>query len=415
MNQNCGYKLHVRWKSPRVAGRPHDTSHTEIWDSAIPPSVSPFGASPRAVTEALYYHQHCFADVAAAAAGCRLNPLRSVMPLVAGSIPLQHAIVLLAATHRQRPPVELMTLKSNALKTFAETLPHLDDTTKLAVILVLLFTDFVHSGQSPWFTHLSAVAKIMENMHDGRNERSLLREDSHRAMVLQFYWFDTMNALLLARPPILPACFLEDALRVNEEQAKSKWDSITFDAFGFTERMFLVLSRIVRGYDCSMEEVQALGIPDVCCFVGDGWTLEDAEERVHMEEVWKHTATTYLMTRLPPYRWPRHVFEIYARQVFEHASCLAPSSAKRRRILFPLLFAGSCTPYKERKEFMRKYCVECFENTKLGVFRMGLGVLQQVRVLREREAEERRAVGGRAYSCWRNVTTATDGPFADAT
>ena len=336
------------------------------------------------------------------------------MPLVAESVPLQHAIVLLAATHRKKPAVELMRLKSKALKTFANALTHLNNTSKLAVILVLLFADFVYNGQSPWFTHLSAVAKIMENMHGAEYQRSLLQEDSQRAIIFQFYWFDTMNALLVAQPPILPTHFLKDALRIGREHVKSDLDSITFDTYGFSERMFLLLSRIVRGDDHSIEEIQGLEVPSVDSFIGDGWTRKDAEERVHTEQVWKHATVTYLMTRRPPYRWPRQVFEKHAQQVFEHASCLAPSSAKRRCILLPLLFAGSCTQYSERIDFMRRYCAESFRDTNFGVFQMGLGILQQVWTLRAREEEERKAVGGRAYSCWRNVTAVTDIPFVDA-
>lgn len=147
--------------------------------------------------------------------------------------------------------------------------------------------------------------------------------------------------------------------------------------------------------------------------MGDGWTRKDAEERVHTEQVWKHATVTYLMTRRPPYRWRRQVFELHAQQVFEHASCLAPSSAKRSCILLPLLFARSCTPYSERVDFMRRYCVESFRDTKFGVFQMGLGILQQGLTLRWREEEERKAAGGRAYSCWRNVTALTDTSFVD--
>ena len=301
-----------------------------------------------------------------------------------------------------------MSLKSKALKTFANALPHLNDTSKLAVILVLLFADFVYNGQSPWLTHLSAVAKIMENMHGAEYKRSLLQEDSHRAIIFQFYWFDTMNALLVAQPPTLPAHFLEDALRISGEQAKSDLDSITFDTYGFSERVFLLLNRIVRGHDPSIDEIQGLEVPRIDSLVDDGWTRKDAEERVHTEQVWKHAIVTYLLTRRPPYRWPRQVFELHAQQVFEHASCLPPSSAKRRCILLPLLFAGSCTSYSERIDFMRRYCVECFRDTKFGVFQMALGILQQVWTLRSREEEERKAVGGRAYSCWRNVTAVAD-------
>ena len=304
-----------------------------------------------------------------------------------------------------------MRLKSKALKTFANALPHLNDTSKLAVILVLLFADFVYNGQSPWFTHLSAVAKIMENMHGAEYKGSLLQEDSHRAIIFQFYWFDTMNALLIAQPPTLPAHFLEDALRISGEQAKSELDSITFDAYGFSERVFLLLNRIARGYDPSINEIQGLEVPRIDSLVGDGWTRKDAEERVHTEQVWKHAIVAYLLTRRPPYRWPRQVFELHAQQVFEHASCLAPSSTKRRCILLPLLFAGSCTSYSERIDFMRRYCVECFRDTKFGVFQMALGIMQQVWTLRSREKEERRAVGGQAYSCWRNVTAVTDNSF----
>ena len=414
VNQRCGYTLDVRWKTPNVGRGPLGSSQSKRCNSAIPRSVSPSSALTSDVPEALYYHQHCLADIAAATAGCRLNPLRSVMPLVAGLVPLQHAIVLLAATHRQKPAVELMRLKSKALKTFASALPYLDDTSKLVVILVLLFADFVYNGQSSWFTHLSAVAKIMDNMQGAQHQRSLLQGDSHRAIIFQFYWFDTMNALLVAQPPILPTHLLEDTLRISGEQAKSELDSITFDTYGLSEQMFLLLSRIVRGHDHSIEEIQDLKVPGVDSLIGDGRMRKDAEERVHTERVWKHATVTYLMTRRPPYRWPRHFFELHAQQVFENASCLAPSSAKRRCILLPLLFAGSCTPYSERIDFMRGYCAESFRDTNFGVFQMGLGILQQVWTLRSREEEERKAVGGRAYSCWRNVTAATDISFADA-
>lgn len=413
INQACGYTLDFRWKAPRVANRALGSSNSIRQELAIPSSVSPYTFNTRAISESLYYHQHCFADIAVATAGCRLNPLRAMMPLVAESVPLQHALILLTAIHRQQSKVHLMECKSKALKTFAERLPHTDNITNLAVILVLLFADFVHSGQSPWSTHLAAVAKIMQNMHEGKDQRLLLQEDSYRAMVLQFYWFDIMNALLLARPPILPANHLQNALRINEERKKSTADSITFEMFGFTERMFLALSRIVREHDQSIDHIEAIQVPDVAFLMGHGWTLEDAEERVHMEEVWKHAAITYLMTRFSPYVWPRRLLEVHTRQVFEHASCLAPSSPKRRRILFPLLFAGSCTPYSERREFMRNYCIESFLDTKFGVFQMGLGILQQVWMLRSQEEEERKAIGGRAYSCWRNVTTAMDSPFVD--
>ncbi len=414
INQSCGYTLDIRWANPRVARRPLGAARSKKQDPAVPRSVSTYGFIPPAVSEALHYHQHCFADIAAATNGCRLNPLRAVIPLVAGSVPLQHAMILLTATHRQQSTFQLMNLRSKALKTFAETLPHLDDNTKLAVILVLLFTDFVHSGRSPWSTHLSAVATIMRNMYDGKDQRSLLEDDSHRAMVLQLYWFDTISALLLARQPILPVNHLEDALCINEDQAQSTSDSLTFEAFGFTERMFLVLSCIVRGYENSIEEVQAIEVPDVGSLIGDGWTFEDAAERIHMEEIWKHATINYQMTRLPPYRWPRRQFEVHAQKVFEHASCLAPSSAKRRRILFPLLFAGSCTPYSERGDFMRRYCVGCFDDTKFGVFQFGLEISQQVWMLRAKEEEERKRIGGRAYSCWRSVTTGTDIPLVNS-
>ena len=411
-NQDCGYTLDIRWKTPHVGSGMLGSSHSQKCNSTIPRSVSPFGAPNSDFPEALYYHQHCLADIAAATTGCRLNPLRSVMPLVAESVPLQHAIILLAATHRQKPAVELMRLKSKALKTFANALPHLNDTLKLAVILVLLFADFVYNGQSQWFTHLSAVAKIVENMNGAEYKHSLLQEDSHRAIILQFYWFDTMNALLAVQPPTLPAHFLEDALRISAEQVKSESDSITFDIYGFSERVLLLLSSIVRGHDHSIEEIEDLEVPSIDSLLDDGWTCKDAEERTHMEQVWKHALVTYLLTRRPPYRWPRRFFELHAQQVFEHAACLAPSSAKRRCILLPLLFAGSCTPYSERMDSMRRYCVECFRDTKFGVFRMGLGILQQVWTLRSREEEERKAIGGISYSCWRNITAVTDNSFS---
>ena len=364
INQGCGYTLDVRWKTPNVARGSLGSSRSKRCHSAIPRSVLPFGAHTSDVPEALYYHQHCLADIAAATAACRLNSLRSVMPLVAESVPLQHAIVLLAATHRKKPAVELMRLKSKALKTFASALP------QLAIILVLLFADFVYNGQIPWLTYLSAVAKIIENMHGAKYQRSLLQEDSRRAIIFQFYWFDTLNALLVAQPPVLPAHFLEDALRISEEHLKSELTSITFDTYGLSERMFLLLSLIVRGDDHSIEEIQGLEVPSVDSLVGDGWTRKDAEERVHTEQVWKHATLTYLMTRRPPYRWPRQVFEQHAKQVFEHASCLTPSSAKRRCILLPLLFAGSCTQYSERIDFMRRYCADSFRDTNFGVFQM---------------------------------------------
>ena len=352
--------------------------------------------------------------MATATAGCRLNPLRSVMPLVTGSVPLQHAVVLLAATHRQQPALQLMTLKSKALKSFAEELLYLDGMTKLAVILVLLFTDFVHNGQSSWFAHLSAVGKIMQSIHDDRKSHWRLQEDSYRAMVLQFYCFDIMNALLSVKPPILPAKYLKDALRINREHARSTLDDVTFEAFGFTEQMLLVLSRIVRAHDHSIDDVQDLYVPDVDSLIDDGWMPDDAEERVHVEEIWKHAIIVYLMTRRSPYRWPRQAFDVHVQQVFAHASSLPPSSVQRRRILFPLLFVGSDTHYSERRAFLQRYCVSCFEVTGLGVFHMGLGILRQVWELRSREEEERKVLGGRAYSCWRNVTTGTGTLFVHA-
>ncbi len=376
-------------------------------DFPIPNSVSTLGDSPPAVSEALHYHQCRLADLAAASAGCRLNPLRSVMALVAQSIPLQHAVILLAATHRQQSTIQLATLKSKALKSFAKTLPRLDDTTKLAVILVLLYTDFVHSGQSPWFTHLSAVAKIIKIMCEGRDPRSILQQDSLRAIVLQFHWFDITSALLLVRPPILPVRALDDALRINEEHATSPWHSITYDVFGLTERTFSTLSRIARGHDDPIHQVQTLDIPDPSSLIRSGWTLQDAQERMHVDEIWKHATATYLMTRHSPYRHPRRSFELHAQRVFTHASSL---STKRRLVLLPLLFAGSCTPDSERGDFMQRYCIECFDETKFGVFRMGLEIMRQVWTLRAREEEERRALGGRAYSCWRNVTAGMEVP-----
>lgn len=51
------------------------------------------------------------------------------MPLVAEFSPLRHATVLLAAIHRQKPTMMLDILRSKALATFAETLPHIDDGT----------------------------------------------------------------------------------------------------------------------------------------------------------------------------------------------------------------------------------------------------------------------------------------------
>lgn len=230
-------------------------------------------------------------------------------------------------------------------------------------------------------------------------------------MIFQLYWFDIMNALLVVQPPTLPAQFLEDALQISAEQAKSEFDSLTFEMYGFSERVLLLLSSIVRGHDHSTEEIQGLEVPSIDSLVGDGWTRKDAEERTHTEQVWKHAIVTYLLTRRPPYRWPRQFFELHAQQVFEHALCIAPSSAKRRCILLPLLFAGSCTSHSERIDFMRRYCVECFRDTKFGVFQMGLGILQQVWTLRLREEEERKAVGGLAYSCWRNVTAVTASSF----
>ena len=330
------------------------------------------------------------------------------MPLVAQSIPLQHAIILLAATHRQQSTIQLATLKSKALKSFAMTLPRLDDTTKLAVILVLLYTDFVHSGQSPWSTHLSAVAKIIKNMCEGRDPRSLLQQESLRAIVLQFHWFDITSALLLVRPPIFPARALDDALRINEEQAPSPWDSITYDAFGLTEQTFSTLSRIARGHDDPIPHVLTLDIPDPSSLIRDGWTLQDAQERIHVDEIWKHATATYLITRHSPYRYPRRSFELHAQRVFTHASSL---SMKRRLVLFPLLFAGSCTPDTERGDFTQRYCIECFDETKFGVFRMGSAIMRQVWTLRAQEAKERKAVGGRAHSCWRNVTGGMEIPL----
>lgn len=77
--------------------------------------------------------------------------------------------------------------------------------------------EIFHFGQSSRMsTGLSAFATIMGDRHDGKDQHSLLQEDSHRAMNIQVYSFEAINALLTTRQLISLSEFLEDVLRVDD-------------------------------------------------------------------------------------------------------------------------------------------------------------------------------------------------------
>ena len=373
--------------------------------TSITPSLNPHQSPGSIQTKKMfYYYQHHLTSIVNLTSDRGVNPFRSILPLTVHSEPLQYAIVLLAVTHRQYAPIERMSIRSKALQSFAVALPSLDDLTKMAIIFILLYTDSVESGFGFWRTHLNAVRIILSNMFRNGDSHTFLQSDIHKALILQFYWWDTIGALLSVQEPILPPFLLETVLHFGKTKEQSDFDSVTIGYFGCTEKMFLQLNRMAWGLERSVKAIENVPVTDPTLLERLASSPEQAAERTHVEEIWKNAAITYLLTSVAPYVAPRHVFEVYATRVFEHAACLPVTSRLRRGILYPLIIAGSCTQYDARREFVRRYCIHYYEETKFGIFQRGLKISWEVGMLRAKEQAEMRAGAGAAYSCWRNVT-----------
>ena len=361
----------------------------------------------REIMEQIHYFRHGLLS-SFPLAEYQVSLLESMIPMCEQYRALEHALLLMSSTHRTRGSEVCLRHKSKALKLFQQGLLKMPDCAILATIFALLCSDLIESGRSAWRVHLSAVKKIL----GGRTEAGLpLAEDRlQMVLILQFFWWDTMGSLLSMQEPVLPyewlqQLFSETKRVVIAEHAKS------FSMIN-SEDKFLALNRLAnRDFD-SVEEIAPLpvrkddstGIPLM--------PFDTLQEGQLVEQIWKHAMVLYSFVSVAPYPAGKSFFDAHVNRIFEIAMQLDVSSPARRQILFPLTVAGSCTYDPSKRQFIQRYCLQCFEQTQFGYYQLGLSILQKSWGLREREAIDRKHLGGSPYSCWRNVTATRSTSFA---
>ena len=325
--------------------------------------------------------------------------MRLLVPLVPEFEPLQHAIALLSATHRQCGTNERMALRGEALKSLCDNLVSPKPQLILATILVLLFSESVESGYGAWRTHLLGVKKVLDGMYKVKKGSKCLEDQRQRAFIFQFYWWDTMGALLSIQEPILPSALLEIAISTNNAQETSQPHTSVYEQFGCSEEIFWAMNQLAHG-NKSFDDINEASMNDT---LGLDRQTEHTE-RMFLDRIWMSGLVTYAFLRSPPYPAPPAQYRLNAREVFKHVSYLDPKSTSRKKILFPLIIACSDSSDPEIRSFLESYCLTCFEETRFGYFKLGLDISRKVATLRENEVLERREISGLAYSCWRNVT-----------
>ena len=353
--------------------------------------------------EAFSYFRCHFAGLNDISTASSLSSLRLLVPLVSEFEPLQHAIALLSATHRQCGTAECMSLRGEALRGLCNNLVSSKPQLILATIIVLLSSESVGSGYGAWRTHLLGVKKLLDGMYKVKDGSRYLQDSLERAFIFQFYWWDTMGALLSVQEPVLSNELLKLAFSANKAQGIPQYHNSVYDRFGCGEEIFWTMNQLAHGYKTFDDINEASTINNLQL---DEQT--EPTERMRLERIWMSGLATYAFLRSPPYPAPPAQYRLNAREVFKHASLLDPNSASRRKILFPLIIACSDSSDPEIRRFLEDYCLKCFEETRFGYFKLGLEISRRVATLRENEVRERRAVSGLAYSCWRNVT-ATSG------
>ena len=401
--RGCGFNLDIRWTHTK-RGRPK--SKPQAWQLQLEakpavqysPSDTAAFRSPK-VAEAFCYFRCNFAEPNEHSPASSLSSLRLLVPLVSEFEPLQHAIALLSATHRQCGTTERMSLRGEALKGLCDNLVSSKPQLILATILVLLSSESVESGYGAWRTHLLGVKKVLDGMYKVEKGSICLRDQLERAFIFQFYWWDTMGALLSIQEPVLPSALLKMAINTNKAQDISQHHNSLYDQFGCSEEIFEAMNQLAHG-DKTFDDINAASTTNS---LGLDQQTEPTE-RMHLERIWMSGLATYAFLRSPPYPAPPAQYRHNARVVFKHASRLDPKSTLRKKILFPLIMACSDSSDPEIRSFLEHYCLTCFEETKFGYFKLGLDISRKVAALRENEVRDRRAISGLAYSCWRNVT-----------
>ena len=378
-------------------------------EPSLPPTLSMSSGNPE-FDEQIHYYRHFLGTLAFTPTNpmAERNPLRLMLPLISGTEALQNAIVLLAAVHRRRPLLERMSLKNKALKVFRATIDSIDDIKKLATILILILCDSVENGFGAWRVHLVAVRSILNAVLGNSNRRTLLQSELLRGLVIRFYMWDTIHCLTSMQESVLPAEYLKDAIFVDREETGSECTSTMFEDVGCSGKLFWTLNQVAHGSIRSVNEVLQTPPTAPEIFVQQGYSNEEALERVRTEHIWKFGIVAYLSTRVAPYVAARHQFTSFARVVVGHAARLAPKSCVRRKMLFPLLVAGSCTGDTEVRRFMTEYCISCYEESRFGFFQRGLQVLQKFWSLLDEEPRDKKATFGAAYFYWWNVAATDD-------
>ncbi|KAG8533609.1 uncharacterized protein KY384_001349 [Bacidia gigantensis] len=332
------------------------------------------------------------------------RPLRQIRPLVSGSVPLQYAIMFLVAQHRQYPREKRLNFKGRALTAFRKDLSRADDVVKLGVILILLFAEAVDSGIGPWRIHLLAVRGIMEAQHSMKSLKKPWNS-IEIDLYLQFYWWDTIGALLSMQKPVLPPKALEALLDQGKPKGSRYEDCQHEQLLPCSKAMFLRLVEVAHG------DAPEIGKPPVTS-KSNVIAHQRASFDSKVDSLWYHALATYGVTAYPPYRVGRATFDYHAGQVFDLARDLVDDPRLRHRIMFPLLVSGSCTDDPKRRDFFQWYCESSFEETRFGYFNLGLTIAKNVEQLRSDERSSRKNYAGAAYSCWRNLTATEDAEHA---
>lgn len=351
------------------------------------------------IAESFNYFRYHFTEPNRISTAPSLSSLRLLIPLVSQFEPLQHAVTLLSATHRQCGTTERMSLRSEALKSLYNNLSDSQPQLVLATVLVLLSSESVESGYGAWRTHLFGVKTILDGMYKAEKDSKGLQDQLQRAFIFQFYWWDTMGALLSVQEPVLPSILLKNAISASTAQGISQSHSSVYDDFGCSEEIFWVMNQLAHG-EKTLDDINEMSTTNR--LGPDQQTVPT--EQMHLERIWTSGLLTYAFLRSPPYSAPPAQYRLNAREVFKHASYLDPKSNSRKKLLFPLIIACSDSSDPEIRGFLEEYCLRCFEETKFGYFKLGLDIVRRVATLRENEGRERKAISGLAYSCWRNVT-----------
>ena len=372
--------------------------------------------------ESLHYCQHRLLGLLDQEA--KWSPLAFILPLVERSRSLQHALVVLANTHRRCPKEERLLRKSIALKSFSRDLCVMDNPIRLAVVMILLLSESIDTERGVWRTHLAAVHRIMELELKEHHQGYLQLSQFHQVLYLQFHYWDIIGSLLSQQPPQLSQSNLQSICSTGD----SALDDMLFVRFGVNRSILRLLSKFAYEGPSSINlgTIMKTPVSSSSKLRLSGFSVVACEERIMIEQIWIHAIATYLWTSVSPYIAPRSVFEEHAGVVFNYAARLLSTrileagnqitvkdwvickSPHRRKIIWPLIIAGSCTSILERRLLIRKYCDDSYCETGFGYFKIAAEIEAEVEMRRKREEKEKEEKGRMAYSCWRHVT-ATEG------